>query len=85
MPFFKRYAQRIFLLRITYKISYKDLMIEFLNMGGHAIFVWSSYAIALGLTSILFYKTTKEYSKLETSLEKKTSRQKEVQPLPQEI
>ena len=60
-------------------------MIEFLNMGGHAIFVWSSYAIALGLISILFYKTTKEYSKLETSLEKKTSGQKEVQPLPQEI
>ena len=56
-------------------------MIEFLNMGGHAIFVWSSYAIALGLISILFYKTTKEYSKLETSLEKKTSRQTEVQPL----
>ena len=60
-------------------------MIEFLNMGGHAIFVWSSYAIALGFSSTLFYKTTKEYSKLETSLEKKTSGQKEVQPLPQEI
>lgn len=60
-------------------------MIEFLNMGGYAIFVWSSYAIALGLLSILFYKTTKEYSKLETSLEKKTSRQAEVQSLPQEI
>ena len=60
-------------------------MIQFLNMGGHAIFVWSSYAIALGLTSILFYKTTKEYSKLATSLEKKTSRQAEVQSLPQEI
>jgi heme exporter protein CcmD len=54
-------------------------------MGGHAMFVWSSYAIALGLTSILFYKTTKEYSKLATSLEKKTSRQAEVQSLPQEI
>jgi len=60
-------------------------MIEFLNMGGHAIFVWSSYAIALGLISILFYKTTKEYSKLETSLEKKTTRQAEVRSLPQEI
>jgi heme exporter protein CcmD len=60
-------------------------MIEFLNMGGYAIFVWSSYAIALGLLSILFYKTTKEYSKLETSLEKKTSRQAEIQSLPQEI
>jgi len=60
-------------------------MFEFLNMGGHAIFVWSSYAIALGLTSILFYKTTKKYSKLETSLEKKISRQAEVQSLPQEI
>ena len=60
-------------------------MIEFLNMGGHAIFVWSSYAIALGFVSILFYKTTKEYSKLGASLEKKTSRQTEVQSLPQEI
>ena len=60
-------------------------MIEFLNMGGHATFVWSSYAIALGFVSILFYKTTKEYSKLEASLEKKTSRQTEVQSLPQEI
>ena len=60
-------------------------MIEFLNMGGHAIFVWSSYAIALGLLSILFYKTTAKYSKLETSLEKKTTRQVEVQSLPQEI
>jgi|TARA_B100001093_G_C26856227_1_gene1027537 heme exporter protein CcmD len=60
-------------------------MIEFLNMGGHAIFVWSSYAIALGLTSILFYKTTKKYSKLEISVEKKITRQAEVQSLPQEI
>ena len=60
-------------------------MFEFLNMGGHAIFVWSSYAIALGLTSILFYKTTKKYSKLEISLEKKITRQAEIQSLPQEI
>ena len=60
-------------------------MFEFLNMGGHAIFVWSSYAIALGLTSILLYKTTKKYSQLETSLEKKITRQAEVQSLPQEI
>ena len=60
-------------------------MIEFLNMGGHAIFVGSSYAIALGLTSILFYNTTKKQSKLETSLEKKITRQAEVQSLPQEI
>jgi len=59
-------------------------MTEFLNMGEHAIFVWSSYGIALGFVSILFYKTTKEYSKIETGLDKKTNRQTEIQSLPQE-
>lgn len=59
-------------------------MIEFLNMGGYAVFVWCSYAIALGFVSILFYVTTKKYSKLEISLEKQTTRQAEVQSLPQE-
>ena len=57
---------------------------EFLNMGGYAVFVWGSYAIALGLVSILYIKSTKELSKLESKLVKKT-RSEEVQSLPQEI
>ena len=58
---------------------------EFLNMGGYAFFVWGSYAIALGLVSILYIKSTKELSKLESKLVKKTTRSEEVQSLPQEI
>ena len=56
---------------------------EFLNMGGYAVFVWGSYAIALGLVSILYIKSTKELSKLESKLVKKTTRSEEVQSLPQ--
>jgi len=58
---------------------------EFLNMGGYAVFVWGSYAIALGLVSILYIKSTRELSKLESKLVNKTSRSEEVQSLPQEI
>ena len=60
-------------------------MMEFLNMGGYAVFVWGSYAIALGLVSILYIKSTKELSRLESKLVKKTTRSEEVQSLPQEI
>ena len=60
-------------------------MTEFLNMGGYAVFVWGSYAIALGLVSILYIKSTKELSKLESKLVKKTTISEEVQSLPQEI
>ncbi|NCV24325.1 MAG: heme exporter protein CcmD [Proteobacteria bacterium] len=60
-------------------------MVEFLNMGGYAVFVWGSYAIALGLVSILYIKSTRELSKLESKLVKKTTRSEEVQSLPQEI
>ena len=60
-------------------------MMEFLNMGGYAVFVWGSYAVALGLVSILYIKTTKELSNLESKLVKKTTRSEEVQSLPQEI
>ena len=60
-------------------------MVEFLNMGGYAVFVWGSYAVALGLVSILYIKSTKELSKLESKLVKKTTRSEEVQSLPQEI
>ena len=58
---------------------------EFLNMGGYAVFVWGSYAVAMGLVSILYIKSTKELSKLESKLVKKTTRSEEVQSLPQEI
>ena len=58
---------------------------EFLNMGGYAVFVWGSYAVALGLVSILYIKSTKELSKLESKLVKKTTRSEEVQSLQQEI
>ena len=60
-------------------------MMEFLNIGGYAVFVWGSYAVALGLVSILYIKSTKELSKLESKLVKKTTRSEEVQSLPQEI
>ena len=60
-------------------------MMEFLNMGGYAVFVWGSYAIALGLVYILYIKSTRELSKLESKLVKKTTRSEEVQSLPQEI
>ena len=60
-------------------------MVEFLNMGGYAVFVWGSYAIALGLVYILYIKSTRELSKLESKLVKKTTRSEEVQSLPQEI
>ena len=60
-------------------------MVEFLNMGGYAVFVWGSYAIALGLVSILYIKSTRELSKLESKLVKKSTRSEEVQSLPQEI
>ena len=60
-------------------------MVEFLNMGGYAVFVWGSYAIALGLVSILYIKSTRELSKLESKIVKKTTRSEEVQSLPQEI
>ena len=56
-------------------------MMEFLNMGGYAVFVWGSYAVALGLVSILYIKSTKELSKLESKLVKKTTRSEEVQSL----
>ena len=35
-------------------------MFEQLNMGGYAVFVWSAYFIALGLTFFLYKKSAKE-------------------------
>ena len=35
-------------------------MLETLNMGGYAIFVWSAYAIAMGLTFFLYKRSVKQ-------------------------
>ncbi len=60
-------------------------MIEFLNMGGYAFFIWSSYAIALGLATTLYFKSTRELSKLNSKIKTKKTIQTEVHTLPQEI
>ena len=58
-------------------------MIEFLNMGGYALFVWSSYAIALILVTTLYIKSTNELSKLTSVVEKKKAIQEKEWPLKQ--
>ena len=40
-------------------------MLDTLNMGGYAIFVWSAYAIALGLTFILYKRSVKQLKQAE--------------------
>ena len=40
-------------------------MLETLNMGGYAIFVWSAYAIALGLTFFLYKRSVKQLRHVE--------------------
>ena len=35
-------------------------MLEFLNMGGYAVFVWSAYFVALGLTFFLYQRSVKQ-------------------------
>ena len=40
-------------------------MLETLNMGGYAIFVWSAYAIALGLTFFLYKRSVKQLKHAE--------------------
>ena len=60
-------------------------MIEFLNMGSYALFVWSSYAIALILVTTLYIKSTNELSKLTSVVEKKKAIQEKAHSLPQQI
>lgn len=60
-------------------------MIEFLNMGGYALFVWSSYAIALILVTTLYIKSTNELSKLTSVVERKKAIQEKAHSLPQQI
>ena len=40
-------------------------MLENLNMGGYAIFVWSAYAIASGLTFFLYKRSVKQLKHAE--------------------
>ena len=53
-------------------------MVEFLNMGGYAVFVWGSYLIAFLLVSILYVRSVKALksvqSKEQASVSKEASR-----------
>ena len=53
-------------------------MVEFLNMGGYAVFVWGSYLIAFLLVSILYVRSVKALksvqSKEQVSVSKEASR-----------
>tara|TARA_Y100001980_G_C14362766_1_gene170168 strand:- start:38 stop:235 length:198 start_codon:yes stop_codon:yes gene_type:complete len=40
-------------------------MLETLNMGGYAVFVWSAYAIALGLAFFLYKRSAKQLKQAE--------------------
>tara|TARA_B100000963_G_scaffold88931_1_gene76524 strand:- start:324 stop:521 length:198 start_codon:yes stop_codon:yes gene_type:complete len=40
-------------------------MLETLNMGGYAIFVWPAYIIALGLTFFLYKYSVRQLKKVE--------------------
>ena len=40
-------------------------MLETFNMGGYAIFVWSAYAIAMGLTFFLYKRSVKQLKRAE--------------------
>lgn len=44
-------------------------MVEFLNMGGYAVFVWSSYAIAFLLITLLYVRSIKALKALQSTIE----------------
>jgi heme exporter protein CcmD len=50
-------------------------MIEFLNMGGYAVFVWGSYFIALLLVSILYVRSVKALKSLQSKEQSVSSKQ----------
>jgi len=50
-------------------------MIEFLNMGGYAVFVWGSYFIALLLVSILYVRSIKALKSLQSKEQSASSKQ----------
>ena len=53
-------------------------MIEFLNMGGYAVFVWSSYAVAFLLVTLLYVRSVKALKALQSISEASVSETKEV-------
>ena len=53
-------------------------MIEFLNMGGYAVFVWSSYAVAFLLVTLLYVRSVKALKDLQSIIEVSASETKEV-------
>lgn len=53
-------------------------MIEFLNMGGYAVFVWSSYAVAFLLVTLLYVRSVKALKALQSTIEVSDSKTKEV-------
>ena len=44
-------------------------MIEFLNMGGYALFVWGAYAIATLLVSVLYINSVKALKAVQSTSE----------------
>tara|TARA_A100001011_G_C14310183_1_gene845166 strand:+ start:3190 stop:3390 length:201 start_codon:yes stop_codon:yes gene_type:complete len=44
-------------------------MIDFLNMNGYGIYIWSAYAIAFSLISILYFRSIKQLKKLEKEIQ----------------
>lgn len=60
-------------------------MIEFLNMGGYAFFIWGSYGIAFSLLFILYYKSTKDLSKFQQKFKIKVTSKSAVNSLPQQV
>ena len=52
-------------------------MIEFLNMGGYAVFVWSSYAVAFFLVTLLYVRSVKALKALQSTIEVSASETKE--------
>ena len=44
-------------------------MIEFLNMGGYALFVWGAYAIATLLVSVLYISSVKALKAVQSPSE----------------
>lgn len=44
-------------------------MLEFLNMGGYAVFVWSAYFVALSLTFFLYKRSVKQLKLAEQKAE----------------
>jgi heme exporter protein D len=54
-------------------------MLEFLNMGGYAVFVWSAYFIALSLTFFLYKRSVKQLQLAQKKAEELGLVSKEVQ------